>query len=187
MHPLDRLFRFAIPIGAVAVLVTMITVGWVAEPDRFVLGYAPKQPIPFSHRLHAGQMRIPCLYCHTNATRSRHATVPAVQTCMNCHRYAKTNNVYIKELTAIYESNKPLLWKRIYELPDHVYFDHRPHVNSGIACQSCHGDVQDMDRVRRVMNMRMGHCLACHRDPRRYLPPGSPIQAGPTNCNACHR
>ncbi len=187
MHPLDRLSRFTIPIGALAVLVTMIAVGWASEPVRFVQGYSPKQPIPFSHRLHAGVNHIPCLYCHTNATRSRHATVPAVQTCMNCHRFTKTKSPYIKEIAAIYKSGKPLKWKRIYDLPDHVYFDHRAHVNAGIKCQACHGPVQKMDRVVRVMNMRMGHCLDCHRDPRRYLPPGSTITKGPTNCYACHR
>lgn len=187
MHPLDRLFRIALPIGALAVLTTVLIVGWMAEPDRFALGYAPVQPIPFSHRLHAGVNQIPCLYCHTNATRSRHATIPAVSTCMNCHLVTKTDSPTIQRLTAIWKSDEPLVWKRVYELPDHVYFDHRPHVNAGIACQTCHGNVQGMDRVSRVMNMRMGHCLECHRDPRPYLPPGSAVTKGPTDCYTCHR
>lgn len=187
MHPLDRLTRFTIPIGAVAILVTIILVGWLAEPNRYVLGYAPKQPIPFSHRLHAGVNHIPCQYCHTNAARSPHATVPAVQTCMNCHRFTKVDNPYIKKIAAIYGSGEPLKWKRVYELPSYVFFDHRAHVNAGIQCQSCHGPVQAMDVLTRVLNMRMGHCLACHRDPRPYLPVDSPIKVGPTDCNACHR
>ncbi|MEJ2422232.1 MAG: cytochrome c3 family protein [Acidobacteriota bacterium] len=187
MHPQDRFWHITLPLGLFCILTTMVVVGWVAEPARFVLGYAPKQPIPFSHKLHAGANRIPCQYCHTNADRSRHATVPAVQTCMNCHRYTRVNNPSIKKITAIFKSGGTLAWTRVYDLPDHVYFDHRAHVNAGIRCQACHGPVQTMKVLTRVMNMRMGHCLDCHRDPSRYLPPGSPVKKGPTNCSACHR
>jgi hypothetical protein len=187
MHPLDRMVRLAIPLGAVAILATIIAVGVITEPDRFVMGYSPEQPIPFSHKLHAGKNHIPCQYCHTNASRSRHATVPAVGTCMNCHLVTKTDSPAIKKLTAIWKSGEPLEWRRVYELPDHVYFDHRPHVNAGIACQSCHGEVQTMDRISRELNMRMGNCLRCHRDPHVALPASSTIKQAPTNCYTCHR
>jgi hypothetical protein len=176
-----------LPIGAGAIFLTLIAVGWVTQPDRFVRGYAPQQPIPYSHRLHAGTMKIPCQYCHTGAAKSRHAGVPAVETCMNCHRVTKKDSPAIQKLTAIYESGRPLEWKRIHWLPDHVYFDHRPHVNGGIACQTCHGEIQKMDVVYQNMSMRMSNCLGCHRDAHDALPPDSKIKRGPEHCNACHR
>jgi len=189
VHPRDRFWRVVVPAGVVLVVSTMVTVGWITQPARFVLGYAPAQPIPFSHKVHAGTNRIPCEYCHTNADRSRAATVPAVQTCMNCHRFITMpdSNYITKDVVARLASDRAMLWKRVYDLPDHAYFDHRAHVNVGVQCQTCHGAVQNMDVVSRVMNMRMGQCLACHRDPRPYLPPTSAIKQGPTDCTACHR
>ena len=168
-------------------LATVLSVGWFTQPDRFSRGFAPAQPIPFSHQLHAGQMQIQCLYCHSGASRSRVAGVPAVETCMNCHRVTKVDSPDIKRLTAAWQSGEPVVWQRIHKLPQHVFFDHRPHVTAGIACQTCHGQVQDMDRVSQQMSMRMSNCLGCHRDPHAALPPDSPIQRGAENCGACHR
>jgi hypothetical protein len=179
--------RFVLPVGFAAILATVVGVGWYTQPDRFVWAYAPEQPIPYSHRLHAGVMRIPCLYCHSGALKSRHATVPAVSTCMNCHKVTKTDSPAIKTLAAAYESGQPIKWQRIHILPDHVYFDHRPHVSAGIMCQTCHGEVQTMEVVYQQMSLRMGNCLGCHRDPRNALPAGSKIVRGPEHCNACHR
>ena len=179
--------KFILPAGCVAVLATVLGVGWYTQPDRFVRGYQPSQPIPYSHQLHAGTLRIPCLYCHSGAQRSRQAGVPPVEKCMNCHRVTKTDSQYIKNLAAIYNSGAPLQWKRIHSLPDHVYFDHRPHVNAGILCQTCHGEVQTMNVVYQNMSMRMGNCLGCHRDPRNALPADSSIRMGPDHCHACHR
>ncbi len=187
MHPHDRVARIVLPVGAAAVLTTVLIVGWVTQPDRFVVGYAPLQPIPFSHRLHAGDNKIPCLYCHTGAQRSRHAGVPALQTCMNCHAVTRMDRPAIQKLTALYKEGRPVEWRRVYLLPDHVYFDHRPHVNDGIACQTCHGEVQTMERVSRAMSLRMGNCLRCHRDPSAALPTGSKVVRGAENCYACHR
>jgi len=183
----DRAVRLLLPMGAVAVLATVLTVGWFTQPDRYARGYAPQQPIAFSHKLHAGSMQINCQYCHGGASQSRVAGIPAVEVCMNCHRVTKTDSPEIQKLTAIYKSGQPLAWARIHSLPDHVSFDHRPHVNGGIACQTCHGEVQTMDVVSQQMSMRMGNCLGCHRDPHAALPKGSPIQKGPEHCSACHR
>ena len=114
--------------------------------------------------------------------------VPPVQTCMNCHAVTRTYRPAIQWLTEVYKSGRPLLWSRVYTLPDHVYFDHRPHVNGGIACQTCHGEVQTMERVTRVMNLRMGGCLSCHRDVHATAPEASKLLTkGPENCSACHR
>jgi hypothetical protein len=179
--------KFILPVGVVAVLATVLGVGWYTQPDRFVRGYQPLQPIPYSHQLHAGTLRIPCLYCHSGARRSRIAGIPAVEKCMNCHKITKTDSPSIKNLTAIYTSGRPILWQRIHSLPDHAYFDHRPHVNAGILCQTCHGEVQTMNVVYQNMSMRMSNCLGCHRDPKNALPAGSAITKAPEHCYACHR
>ncbi len=179
--------RFLLPLGAGAVLVTVLGVGWYTQPDRYVRGHAPLQPIPYSHRLHAGVLKIPCQYCHSGVLRSRLAGIPSVEKCMNCHRVTKTDSPHIQRLAALYEAGRPLAWARVHALPDHVYFDHRPHVGAGILCQTCHGEVQNMEVLSQEVALRMSNCLGCHRDAHDALPAGSKIAAGPEHCNACHR
>jgi hypothetical protein len=179
--------KFVLPFGFVAILATVFGVGWYTQPDRFVRGYQPTQPILYSHQLHAGVMRMPCLYCHSGALRSRIAGIPPVEKCMNCHKVTKVDQPDIKQLTAIYNSGKPMQWERVYSLPDHVFFDHRPHVHAGILCQTCHGEVQTMLVVYQKMSMRMSNCLGCHRSPQDALPADSKIKKGPEHCYACHR
>ena len=179
--------KFILPIGFVAVLATVLSIGWFTQPDRLARGFQPTQPIPFSHQLHPGTLRIPCLYCHSGALKSRQAGVPTVEKCMNCHKVTKTDIPDIKRLAAVYASSKPLEWKRIHSLPDHVYFDHRPHVNAGILCQTCHGEVQTMNVVYQNMSMRMSNCLGCHRAPKDAVPADSKILKGAEHCYACHR
>lgn len=195
--------RLILPIGGAALLTTVVAVGWYTQPDRYARGYAPAQPIPYSHKLHAGTLKIPCLYCHVGADRSRYAGVPPTETCMNCHRVTKTESPHIQKLAALHEKGEPVLWERIHALPDHTYFDHRPHVAAGILCQTCHGEVQQMEVVSQQMSLRMGNCLGCHREAHAALPresrptlprdsdaapPRDPTRArGPEHCNACHR
>ena len=179
--------RFILPVALVAILGTVAGVGWFTQPDRFALGYEPVQPIAFSHQLHPGTLRIPCTYCHTGVLKSRQAGIPTVEKCMNCHKVTKTDAPEIVKLTTIYNTDEPLGWVRIHSLPDHVYFDHRPHVYAGILCQTCHGEVQTMTRIYQHMSMRMGNCLGCHRDPKDALPVDSQILDGPEHCYACHR
>jgi hypothetical protein len=179
--------KFILPFGILTILATVLGVGWFTQPDRFVRGYQPTQPIPYSHQLHAGVLRIPCLYCHSGALKSREAGIPPVEKCMNCHKVTKVDSPDIKRLTAIYISGNPLQWERIYLLPDHVYFDHRPHVSAGILCQTCHGEVETMQVVYQYMSLRMSNCLGCHRSPRDALPADSKIVKGPEHCYACHR
>ena len=179
--------RFIIPGALAAIVLTVAATGWLTQPDRFARGYAPAQPIQFSHQLHPGTLRIPCTYCHTGILKSRQAGIPSVEKCLNCHKVTKTDSPDIKALAARYDSNQPLRWARIHALPDHVYFDHRPHVHSGILCQTCHGEVQTMGIVYQNMSMRMSNCLGCHRDPKDALPENAGITEGPEHCNACHR
>lgn len=193
MDPLDWLLRLALPVTAGAVLCAVIVVGWTTEPNSLAVGFAPSQPIAFSHKLHAGDNKIPCQYCHSHPSDSAFASIPALGTCMNCHRVAKPGTDAIRELTAIYGGGQALKWKRVHRLPDYVYFDHRPHVNAGLDCAICHGDAAAMEVLTQHMSLRMGNCLACHRRVEEYVSnpayraPLDPALKGPENCFACHR
>jgi hypothetical protein len=180
--------RFILPSAAAAVLLVVLAVGWYAQPDRYVRGYAPSQPIHYSHKLHAGRLKIPCQYCHSNVLKSRQAGIPAVEKCMNCHRVTKTDRPPIRQLSAVYTSGRPLLWQRIHSLPNFVFFDHRPHIHTGILCQTCHGEVETMEVNSQRMSLRMANCLGCHRNPQNAVPADdSIIKKGPETCNACHQ
>ena len=131
-------------------------------------GYAPKQPIAFSHKVHAGQYEIDCKYCHTGVMKGRSATIPSVNICMNCHNQIKsgtnTGENEIGKIVRAYNENKPIEWVRIHNLPDLAYFNHSQHVNvGGIECQTCHGPIQEMDVVRQHSLLTMGWCIDCHR------------------------
>lgn len=178
--------KYILPAGVVSVLATVLCVGWFTQPDRLERYYQPRQPIQYSHKLHAGTLRISCFYCHGSVLKSRQAGIPPVDKCMNCHKVTKTNSPEIKRVAAAV-SGAPVQWARIHSLPNHVFFDHRPHVAAGIICQICHGEVQTMDTVYQFMSMRMSNCLGCHRNPKDALPSGSKILKATESCNACHR
>jgi len=158
-------------------------------------GYAPEQPIPFSHRKHAGENKIQCLYCHSGAEKSRHASIPSMNVCMNCHSVVKVDSPHIQKLRKAYAEGKPIEWIRVHELPDYVYFPHKRHVAKGIACETCHGNVKEMDRIEQKSALTMGWCMECHRGqttPRQVMAkmyphvkdPKGPVAA--TNCSTCH-
>jgi mono/diheme cytochrome c family protein len=131
-------------------------------------GYAPKQPIAFSHKVHAGQYEIDCKYCHTGVMKGKSATIPSVNICMNCHNQIKegtnTGTGEIGKIVRAFNENKPIEWVRIHNLPDLAYFNHAQHVNvGGIECQTCHGPIQEMDVVRQHSLLTMGWCIDCHR------------------------
>jgi hypothetical protein len=157
------------------ILVLLGLGGWAFLDAFSNVGYAPKQPIPFSHALHAGKSKIPCLYCHSNAERSRAATVPSVNVCMNCHLVARTDRPAVQMLTSLYQADQTVPWVRVHRLPDYVYFSHRWHVAKGIACQTCHGPVETMETIRQVNTLKMGWCIRCHRE-----------NKASQECNTCH-
>lgn len=137
-------------------------------------GYAPKQPIAFSHKLHAGDYEIDCKYCHTGVLKGKSATIPSVNICMNCHRAVKTESPQIQKIWQAADWNaetlsfgpnqKPIEWVRIHNLPDLAYFNHAQHVNvGGVECQTCHGPIETMDVVRQYSLLTMGWCIDCHR------------------------
>jgi hypothetical protein len=184
---LEYTLRVRVPILMFVALASITIAYFVSRPTREGIGYAPKQPIVFSHKLHAGTMRIDCAYCHIGAYRSRFAAVPPASTCMNCHTIARKTQPEIVKLTKYYDEDRPIPWKRVHRLPDYVYFSHSFHVNAGIHCQDCHGDVQDMDVVKQVSSFTMSACLDCHRNATTRLSYLEDIKAGPTYCAACHR
>ena len=132
-------------------------------------GYAPKQPIAYSHKIHAGDYQIDCNYCHTGVTKSKNANIPSPNICLNCHnsitKGTNTGTVEIDKIFAAVENNKPIECVRVHNLPDLAYFNHSQHVAVGkIECQTCHGQIQEMEVVRQYANLTMGWCVNCHRD-----------------------
>lgn len=145
-------------------------------------GYAPEQPIKYSHKLHAGDLQIDCKYCHSTAEKSKQASVPSVNTCMNCHKAVQLRDKYEGEISPeikkIYaamdydaenqkygDNPKPIKWIRIHNLPDHAFFNHSMHVKgAGVTCQTCHGPIQEMEVVQQYSTLQMGWCINCHRE-----------------------
>lgn len=127
-------------------------------------GYEPDQPIQFSHKIHAGDNQIQCMYCHFGAEKSRHAGIPPAQVCMNCHTKIKIDSPEIAKITKALSENKNIEWVKVHHMADFVYFNHAQHVTAGkISCQSCHGEVEKMTRMKQNSSLTMGWCLDCHR------------------------
>lgn len=161
----------------VLTIITIVLFGIFLMPGRGV-GYSPSQPIPFSHQRHAGIRKMQCLYCHSNVDKSPHANVPSSSVCMNCHRVVLTDSPWIKKLTEAHDKNEPIQWVNVHVLPDYVYFNHQRHIQKGIACETCHGNVASMEQVKQVNPLTMGWCVNCHRQPQNQAP---------LDCNTCHR
>ena len=159
-------------------------------------GYSPDQPIAFSHKIHAGDNKVPCLYCHYAARTSRHAGIPPLSVCMNCHNLLEKQTVDIEKLKEAVQERRPVRWIKVHNLPDFVYFNHSQHVLSGVACQRCHGPVERMERVQQAAPLTMGWCLECHRE-HAHVATGfferamqnltrKPTPAAELDCTSCH-
>ncbi len=168
------------------------------------------QPVPFSHKHHVNDDGIDCRYCHTSVEVSSFAGMPPTETCMNCHSQLFTTSPVLAPVFASARTDMPIQWNRVNQLPDFVYFDHSIHVNKGIGCTTCHGQVDQMPLMMRAASLQMTWCLDCHRDPAKYVrpldqvfsmtwqPPADQLEAGKklvteyhieskTNCSTCHR
>jgi mono/diheme cytochrome c family protein len=177
---------FALLMSAYVLFGTLFSVG----VDQ---GYQPVQPIVFSHKIHAGDNKIDCQYCHSSAKHSKHSGIPSVNVCMNCHKSiaeVADNTVVVledrtlekaeldKEIAKVYRAagwdsekleytgdTKPIKWVRIHNLPDFVYFNHSQHVTvAGVKCQKCHGPVEEMEEMYQHAPLTMGWCIDCHRE-----------------------
>jgi len=126
---------------------------------------AREQPIQFSHERHVAGNGIDCRYCHTSVEQSRFAGIPPTKTCMNCHSQIFSASPFLEPVRASFNSNKPLHWTRVHDLPDFVYFDHSIHVNKGVGCTTCHGPVDKMPLMYQNATLQMAWCLDCHRNP----------------------
>lgn len=184
---LDYTLKIRLPLTLFVVLLSFIITFYVSRPERDGIGYAPEQPIAYSHKLHAGEMKIDCQYCHTGVTKGRHALVPSANICMNCHSVARKKQPEIIKLAKYYEDRVPIPWKRIHKIPEYAYFNHSVHVNTGIECETCHGNIADMEVVYQAKGWTMTACLDCHRNPEEQLPYLENVKKGPENCAACHR
>lgn len=171
------------------------------------------QPIQFSHAHHVGGMGFDCRYCHTSVEDSNFAGIPPTKTCMNCHSQIFVDSPYLEPVRASFRNNTPLTWVRVNDLADFVYFNHAIHVTKGVGCATCHGPVDRMPLMYKAETLQMDWCLACHRQPERFLrpqdqvfntnyePPPNQIELGRrlvkenniatveqlTSCSTCHR
>ena len=172
-----------------------------------------EQPVQFSHKHHAGDDGIDCRYCHTSVETSASAGMPATQTCMNCHSQIWADSPYLEPVRESARTGKPIQWTRVHDLPDYVYFNHSIHINKGVGCSTCHGNVAQMPLMYQAASLQMEWCLACHRNPENFVrekkdifrmdwqPPADQAQAGTelvkrnkiqdaralTSCSTCHR
>ena len=181
-------------------------------PKYSRVGYQPVQPVPFSHTLHAGELGLDCRYCHSQVEKSGHSNVPSTSTCMNCHNQVQVLSEKLQPVRDSFASGEPIPWVQVHKVPDYVYFNHAVHVNRGISCFECHGQVNQMDEVRHEKSFSMAFCLECHRNPEEKLRPLAEITNldwrpesreaqldfgnemiehwkinPPTSCSGCHR
>lgn len=195
---------------AVVALAAPAFIWYYFSPEYTDVGYRPEQPIPYSHKVHAGQLEIDCRYCHAQVEVAAVASVPPTQVCMNCHQLVKRDSPLLEPLRQSVANDQGMQWVRVHKVPEYAYFDHGVHVRAGVGCSSCHGDVAQMEVVTQMEPLSMGWCLECHRDPDAHLRPADEITntawkppknqlelaarfkderqiAPPEDCSACHR
>jgi len=172
-----------------------------------------EQPVQFSHKHHVGDEGIDCRYCHTSVENAAFAGIPPTKTCMNCHSQIFANSPYLEPVRESWRTDRPIKWTRVHDLPDFVYFNHSIHVKKGVGCATCHGRIDQMPLTYQAESLQMEWCLACHREPERFVRPrervfdmewqhpSNQIEEGRklvqefkirapnvlTSCNTCHR
>lgn len=206
-----------LPIRILTILFVLVATAVVAfyyygEPRYTRVGFAPDQPVPFDHALHAGQLGLDCRYCHSFVEQSGKANIPPASTCMNCHNQVRSQSPLLEMVRTSYETGKTIPWVRVHQLPDFVYFNHSVHVNRGVSCYECHGQINEMQVVRHEKPLSMAFCLECHRNPERFIRPPEEVfnldwrpesteeqltrgleavqdwhVSPPVNCSGCHQ
>jgi len=207
---INRLPLVAAVGGLVATVGAVGFVWYYFSPKFTDAGYRPVQPVPYSHRLHVGDLGLDCRYCHASVEVSPVANVPPTSACMNCHKLVKRDSPLLEPIRNSAASGRPMQWVRVHKLPDYAYFNHRAHIAAGIGCVSCHGRIDEMDVVMQMQPLSMSWCLDCHRNPgpnrrpvsevtnMKWAPPKDaaalaaklqqerPVHP-PTECSGCHR
>lgn len=163
---------------------------WWASPWHTDVGYKPKQPVPYSHKLHAGDLKMDCRYCHAYVERGPHAGVPPTQVCMNCHSQVKTDSPKLEPVRKSWadfkdgKADKSVPWVRIHKVPDFAFFNHSAHMGVGVGedraavgCETCHGRIDTMEEVKQVAPLSMAWCIDCHSDPAPNLRPVEQLTA----------
>lgn len=199
----------------IGLLLVVVLVGWVVvmlmRSDLVTAANSNvDQPVQFSHAHHVGGIGIDCRYCHTSVEQAASASIPPTQTCMNCHSQIWAQSPYLEPVRASLQSGESLEWIRVHDLPDFVYFNHSIHVKKGMGCETCHGRIDQMPGIQQVSSLQMEWCLACHREPEKFVrpraavftmgyePDGDQLEIGRqlvqeyniqslTSCSTCHR
>ncbi|MCH7482213.1 MAG: cytochrome c3 family protein [Chloroflexi bacterium] len=188
----SRLVKTAIAVMGASMLLVfglvawfLFSAWWSSPPPILGFGDGPEQPIAFPHTVHVSDAGIDCQFCHRTVSTDEAATIPAVAQCLFCHDFNKidgslsesgTAQVELAKLIAdLGETQEPINWARVYRLPDHVQFVHAPHIQQGISCSTCHGDIASMQVVKQVRNLKMRDCVDCHK-----------ANNAPTDCSTCH-
>jgi hypothetical protein len=150
---------------------------WIIPVTNYTTNsqFAPQQPVPFSHEHHVGGLGLDCRYCHNAVEVSSSAGMPPTETCMTCHSQIWNQSSMLQPVRDSLQNNVPIQWNRVHNLPDFVYFNHSIHVQKGIGCSSCHGQVNQMPLTWKTQTLQMGWCLGCHRAPEQYLRPPDQI------------
>jgi hypothetical protein len=159
--------------GAVFILAAALwaCIQFQRSPYVTYAGVVRPQPVPFSHQHHVGGLGIDCRYCHTSVEVSSFAGIPPTKTCMNCHSQIWTGAALLEPVRQSYRTGQSLIWNRVNDLPDFVYFNHSIHINKGVGCNTCHGPVDRMPLMYNYASLQMEWCLDCHRAPEKYLRP----------------
>ncbi len=191
---MGRGVKVAVGLAGSLLILVLLILTFVPLPILVTAAAGPSQPIAFSHRIHAGDFKIDCQYCHADARRSEYAGIPSVTRCMGCHRITAADRPEIKKLGEYLAGQKPIPWIRIYKVPEYVYFAHKPHIRADLTCQTCHGQVQTMEVVTAktgqslvtdLLNLAglfpapppltMGWCVECHT-----------AKKASVECTTCH-
>jgi hypothetical protein len=209
-HPAMNTVSRVTIFGAALIVAALLAVGFTIARSPYVteVGVVREQPVPFSHQHHVGDVGLDCRYCHTSVEQSSFAGVPPTATCMHCHSQLFATSAMLAPVRDSARTGKSLEWTRVNDLPDFVYFNHGIHVNKGVACATCHGNVDQMPLMWREHTLHMQWCLDCHRRPRLFVGPRDEVftpkattgiltstsvregienVASETSCYTCHR
>jgi hypothetical protein len=167
--------KWAIFGGGAFFVALIVALPIYARTMNNAVGVPVAQPVAFQHNLHTAQLGIDCRYCHTTVEVAASATVPPTETCMTCHSQIRVGTPELAAVAASWEFGTPIAWNRVHDLPDYAYFNHSAHVNKGVGCSSCHGQIDQMAGIWKNASLTMGWCMDCHREPERFLRPRSEV------------